>query len=377
MKMLSVVLMLYCVIVRSASGQDAVQVRQEAEIQQLHDRMKELERVWQESISKYDANKDGQVDDLEYATFSPEDIQKLIKLQGGWSFKDKAFYGAGETDVPGDVITQEGLALSCMLFGKGAGNSRTPIILIHDLDGKKEDLYPLARVLSEQHGYFVVVPDLRGHGNTRWIDARRPPLKPRRLSARDVWQIVNIDLDAVLQMLVVLNDQSALNLAKLTVGGVGKGAVVAAAYASTLTRIPVQAMVLLSTQDNFQGLAIKPLVDRWDRRRCDLGIYVAANTEDSAAADEAKRVYLMLTRGCRSSTTHVLLEERIHWLVVRDRMAVNTNEDLTFISSLHTQIQRGFTMRSADAELVWKRIEPVSSGGSGSSTRTIIIRVPR
>lgn len=137
--------------------------------------------------------------------------------------------------------TRDGWRLVANYY-KGAGNAdATPVLLLHGRDGKKEDFDELAKKLAEQ-GCAVVVPDLRGCGESTSLsvnDRSRGPNGMNQPRERKMSQFNNDDLRALIEydkevwfnFLLYLHNKELLNVKKTIIVGSELGAALAAAWA--------------------------------------------------------------------------------------------------------------------------------------------------
>lgn len=158
--------------------------------------------------------------------------------------------GAPAPAAPEDVTltTDDGLDLNATYFAGTKGQESIPVIIIHGLglkDSSKDFTQAggLAEYLQENLGCAVIVPDLRGHGeSTNWSaekikelkDNHKRPLKPLKaadLKPLDCELMIRQDLIAVKDFLWKKNNDKMLNLNKLVVIGVDEGAILALNYA--------------------------------------------------------------------------------------------------------------------------------------------------
>lgn len=140
-----------------------------------------------------------------------------------------------------EFTTQDGVRLVCNYY-KGGGNADAPAaILLHGRDGKKEDLDPLAKFLAEQ-GCAVIVPDLRGCGESvrRAVnDMSRGPrgmMQAREYSMKnftndDLRSMIEYDKEVWFGFLIYLHNKELLNAKKTILVGAELGAALAAAWA--------------------------------------------------------------------------------------------------------------------------------------------------
>lgn len=146
-----------------------------------------------------------------------------------------------------DLTTEDDLQMKATCFPGVKGQESIPVILLHGFDsrdGKNEIKHSrqdftqdegLAKLLQEKLGCFVIVPDLRGHGESNKIKVRKQledvVPKGRRLQPAQISKIVTQDLRAVKDYLWKKNNEKALNIDKLAVIGVDEGASLALSYA--------------------------------------------------------------------------------------------------------------------------------------------------
>lgn len=218
---------------------------------------------------------------------------------------------------PEDIVltTKDGIKLHCTYYPGGMvqtsaekgkedfkekpGKSVVPIVLIHSHKGKRSDFESLALNL-QRLGHAVLVPDLRGHGQSS------KPLLPGKREwdveklGKDDLAAMTLDWIAIKRFLRTENNQEKLNLELLCLVGAEMGASLAVAWADydwSLPTIPaykpgkdVKAVVLLSPVQQFRGLNISTLLGKSDIRGL-LAFLVAVGEEDPKAFTEAKTVY--------------------------------------------------------------------------------------
>lgn len=62
--------------------------------------------------------------------------------------------------------TNDNVNLVFTYYGGTKGKESVPVILLHDLDGNRKDYTAFAAYLQKSYGCAVIVPDLRGHGES-------------------------------------------------------------------------------------------------------------------------------------------------------------------------------------------------------------------
>lgn len=130
----------------------------------------------------------------------------------------------------------DGTRLAAWWMPALGGESDRTVVLVHGLGGGKADLLPMAAAFLP-HGYNVLMPDLRGHGQSGG-----------QVSTFGVRETA--DVDAAIQWLV--NERPA---AARDVYGVGVSMGAAAMLAAAADDPRVDAVVAISTYDDLGGMA--------------------------------------------------------------------------------------------------------------------------
>lgn len=137
-----------------------------------------------------------------------------------------------------EFTAMDGVKLSGVYF-KGKGDTDTPVIIIlHDLNGKREDWQPVAQQLA-QLGYGVLLPDLRGSGESgalrRGPGNNNPPNdRPQaqeQISQMDIMAMIQNDRIVWFNFLKYLNNAEYCNIKKTIIVGSGFGAALASSWA--------------------------------------------------------------------------------------------------------------------------------------------------
>lgn len=173
-------------------------------------------------------------------TFPPPDDPTAPTLQA-------LFEQAGPSDPiplksPNKFITADRVRLLGVYYKGSAEKETVPVILLHNTEGKKEEWQPLAEKLSAA-GMAVLVPDLRGHGEstTSWLydyshGGDRPTIRQKddylaeSFTDADFKGMRSYDGLLWYQFLAVLHNAEKINLRRLVLIGDGYGATVAAAW---------------------------------------------------------------------------------------------------------------------------------------------------
>lgn len=134
-----------------------------------------------------------------------------------------------------EFTASDGARLGGVYF-KGKGDKDTPVVvLLRDLNGKRDDYLPLAQLLSQQ-GYGVLIPDYRGQNGPQNGPRDNNPPNDRRQgqggpSSRDIQATINLDRQVWFNFLGYLNNKELCNIKKTIVVGSGFGAALAASWA--------------------------------------------------------------------------------------------------------------------------------------------------
>ena len=161
--------------------------------------------------------------------------------------------------------TKDGVQLRCTWYAGTLGKKTVPIIMLHDWEGVRGEYADIARKLQER-GHAVIVPDLRGHGDSKTMMARgvAKTIDLKRLGKAALVGMVE-DIKTVKSFLREKNNAGELNIEMLTVVASGKTAIVAMTWAVADWNLPqfvndvkqgkdVKALVLLSPERSFKGV---------------------------------------------------------------------------------------------------------------------------
>lgn len=165
-----------------------------------------------------------------------------------------------------ELLTRDGVLLRATFYPSNRGKEAVPVILLHGWKGNRSEFAALARGLQKL-GHAVLVPDLRGHGeSTRLAYDDRHKLENSQISRADVANMIRRDMEKFKSFLVQKNNAGELNLEKLCVVGSEMGAVVALNWAVWDWHWPVypdfkqgqyvKALVLISPPWSFKGVDV-------------------------------------------------------------------------------------------------------------------------
>lgn len=201
-----------------------------------------------------------------------------------------------------ELETKDGVALKVTYYpppveGPAArGKETVPIIMLHMSEGSRNDWHDLALAM-QRRGHAVVVPDLRGHGDSTSVIDSDKKLELDRMKASDYGNML-LDVARCKKFLMEKNNKEELNIDKLCLIGAEMGALVAlnfAAYDWAKEDLPrlrqgkdVKALVLLSPVTSVKGFTATAALK--SPAVCKLiSMYIISGTR--AGKKEAKKIY--------------------------------------------------------------------------------------
>ena len=234
-----------------------------------------------------------------------------------------------------DLVLQtgDGLELTLTYYPGTKGKQTIPIVLLHMWKQSRNDYKDLAPALQAM-GYAVIVPDLRGHGQSTHLNGARKDenLKAATMPPQQFTLMVGEDMKAVKDFLWERNNEGELNIDKLCVVGAEMGASVALDFALAdaleqdrnrvrrsdyqLGRF-VKALVLISPEQSFRGLPTRaatayPAVQR------DIAVLILVGKQDSKALEEAKRIHGIFERHHPEPTGDDKADKKTLWFLLVD-----------------------------------------------------------
>lgn len=189
------------------------------------------------------------------------------------------------------LATTDAVTLAATYYPSNGGKDAACVILLHDDGGKRTELERLALRL-QLLGAAVIVPDLRGHGESAGGF--------KQLRHEDYEAMVQHDLEAVKGYLLKRNNEGQLNIERLGIVGVHLGAAIAIKWAALDWSWPelavgkqgqdVKALALISPEWGYKGLRIGEAVVEPDIQN-ELSIFIVAGRRNNKFHSEARRLY--------------------------------------------------------------------------------------
>ena len=134
--------------------------------------------------------------------------------------QDEANKTEEESELPAaevvSVETTDGVVLKCEWYPGTNAKLTLPVILVHDWGEDRSGMLPLAERLQAEHGYAVLVPDLRGHGQSTKHINLEDPLDHTEFKKSQIASAVN-DIEACRKFLMQKNNDAELNIEMLSV----------------------------------------------------------------------------------------------------------------------------------------------------------------
>jgi pimeloyl-ACP methyl ester carboxylesterase len=217
---------------------------------------------------------------------------------------------------PEDVTlrTVDGVQLTATYFPSGKGKESVVIVPLHMWKRSRKDYRDLALEL-QSHGWAVLTPDLRGHGDstTLSLGGKTETLDAAKFSPQQFTLMAKYDMLAVKDYLWERHNAGEFNLNQLCLVGAEMGAAVAVnfslydatgygegsapgspAYGTVQVGGFVKALVLLSPDWSFKGLPLKlPLANA---AVCELSVMLFVGAETPKTLADSSRVYGILER---------------------------------------------------------------------------------
>lgn len=237
-------------------------------------------------------------------------------------------------------VTSDNVVVKATFFPGTQQENTVPVILLHSWRGSSKEYVTLAPYLQGL-GHAVLVPDLRGHGQSKRVllGTGTVEIDAARMGAEQFDLMVSRDMESWRSFLTQKNNEKALNLEKLCIVGSEMGASVALQYALHDWSWPpyagrkqgqyVKALVLLSPQWNFKGLDARlPLAHPGVREA--ISVMILVGKQNPTAWREAQRLHAALAKYHAQPPSGISQEERARW--------EQDNLDL-FIRSFDTKLQ--------------------------------------
>jgi pimeloyl-ACP methyl ester carboxylesterase len=222
--------------------------------------------------------------------------------------------------------TKDGVALKATYFPGAKGKETVPIILLHGWQEQGVVWEQLALYFQKNLGHAVIIPDLRGHGQslTQALGGRSEKLDPEKFTPAEMEAMI-WDVQACKKHLQEENNKGELNLEMLCVMGAEYGALVAMQFAVLDWSWPplttgkqgqdVKALALLTPIDRFKRVSAAQAVQalRAPIASGRFSVLIMAGQQDRGGFSDSKRIHRQF-EGMFAND----LKETALWLVTPD-----------------------------------------------------------
>ena len=229
------------------------------------------------------------------------------------------------------LLTKDNVELRAEWFPGKPGKTTVPVILIHDWAGNRKDLYALANILHREKGFSVIVPDLRGHGQSTSLKNSDKEIKAKDFRKNDFIGILE-DIEACKRFLVSKNNLGEVNIDLLVIGVVGKMSPFAVDYTlrdwqwAPLAGIKqgkdVKAIVMISPEKKFKSASMTPAfkIPLISGKNVEpIPIFLTWGKDHPLTSREGQSIYSTLTASRREDAANTPLDEKWEKLTVIQR----------------------------------------------------------
>lgn len=159
--------------------------------------------------------------------------------------------------------------LACTWFAGMNDRETVPVVLLHDWRTSSKSLMPLAQHLQKELGCAVLVPDLRGHGDSTSLVGGGKKLDASNMNKHEI-PLATEDIEACKRFLKERHNAGELNIEMLTLIACGDSTALATAWAAADWQWPPyngvkqgqdsKLLILLSPVRKFESLNLAALL---------------------------------------------------------------------------------------------------------------------
>lgn len=219
-----------------------------------------------------------------------------------------------ESEGPPKVVkfkrtSRDGLQLHGDYYAGMRGENSVPVVILHDIGESRDDYVPLALYLQSK-GHAVVLPDMRGHGDSTKFKGRNGKtgrtIGSKDINQKQVLAMSAYDMAAIRSFLVKKHEKKQLNIGRLCLIGTGVGSWVAMNYtvidwnwedlAFKRQGKEVQALVLISPVFTYKGLKVNDLLKKRVFRQGHLSLLLMVGRDDKRAFKQVGNIHKKLAR---------------------------------------------------------------------------------
>lgn len=200
------------------------------------------------------------------------------------------------------LTTKDKVVLKCTYYPGEKSKTTIPFILLHDWNGSRKDMLAMADFLQQNHKFAVIVPDLRGHGDSTQVVGAEQPLVASKIKKEDAARVVN-DIERCKKFLMEKNNLGELNIEMLTIVTVGKLGVAAVQWSlddwqwqpigGRKQGQDVKAVMMISPERKLLGLSMTQNLKTdlfTGKIRKPLAVYLTWSAKDETADREGNSI---------------------------------------------------------------------------------------
>ena len=194
------------------------------------------------------------------------------------------------------LTTKDNVLLKATFYGGTEGKETVPVILVHDWSGNRTDVDEMALRLQKDYGCAVIIPDMRGHGESR-TTRTGDEVDLERYKKLD-YLLFNNDIEACKIELMKKNNVGELNIEMLTVMAIGEMNVIAVQWCIADWNFPpvggykqgqdVKLLLMVSPRKKLKGISMVPSLKAnllTGKGLPPLGIYIMYGKNSDAGRD--------------------------------------------------------------------------------------------
>lgn len=206
------------------------------------------------------------------------------------------------------LTTKDSVLLRCDYYPGVKSKTTVPFILLHDWGGNRKNLKAFADYLHQTYKHSIIVPDMRGHGESLSVNGSDKPLDLKRFKRNDM-DSMRLDIERCKKFLMEKNNLGELNIEMLTVVSVGKMAVQAVQWSvedwqwepigGVKQGKDVKAVMMISPQRKLKGLSMSQSLKTslfTGKGSKPLAVYLTWADEDETAAREGRAITASLSK---------------------------------------------------------------------------------
>ena len=193
-------------------------------------------------------------------------LLSLFAISASLSAQDEKSVKKKKDEIPEvevvEITAKDGVQLRCLFYAGTKGKESIPVIMLHDWDNNRNQFADYAKQLQKSKGFAVIVPDLRGHGESTFTESGdqldREKWKPSEIAT------IVADIEACKKFLVGKNNKGELNIDLLSVVAEGVTCYHACQWAvadwqygyfgGVKQGSDVKSLALLGPQKSYRGL---------------------------------------------------------------------------------------------------------------------------